>query len=238
MFSRISRDEEEASISNSHISSRISSCVASGVILCFVGYIITLRATLARTEKFPRARKGEGRARMGWMLRKFGDDFPESVIRRSAGTRASFVSIKRLRGKPIQGNVCALCENGTRRGGLQTRSNNTTATIGRILMTLPALAWDNRNGFIRFTYTPRDLSAFRLSRRCISHCIEVIKNIYYHSLLLSLSLVHTLNMNYFLTVKGNRLVDCLCVLGLSQFNFIKSNVIQKLRQRASKGHFF
>lgn len=52
------------SISNSHISSRISSCVASGVILCFVGYIITLRATLARTEKFPRARKGEGRARM------------------------------------------------------------------------------------------------------------------------------------------------------------------------------
>lgn len=157
------------------------------------------------------------------MLRKFVDDFPESVIRRSAGTRASFVSIKRLRGKPIRGNVCALCENGTRRGGSQTRSNNTTATIGRILMTLPALARDNRNGFIRFTYTPRDLSAFRPSRRCISHCIEAIKNIYYHSLLLPPPFVHTLNMNYFLMVKGNRLVDCL--LELSQFNFIKSNVI-------------
>lgn len=110
----------------------------------------------------------ERRTRTGWMLRKFADDFPESVIRRSAGTRASFVSIKRLRGTPIQGNVYALCENGTRRGGSQTRSNNTTATIGRILMTLPALARDNRNGFIRFTYTPRDLSAFRPSRRYLA----------------------------------------------------------------------
>lgn len=168
-FAQWERERSEH-ISNSHISSRISSRVASGVILCFVGYIITLRATLARTVKFPRVRKGErGRTRTGgWMLRKFADDFPESVIRRSAGTRASFVSIKRLRGKPIRGNVYALCENGTRRGGSQTRSNNTTATIGRILMTLPALARDNRNGFIRFTYTPRDLSAFRPSRRYLA----------------------------------------------------------------------
>lgn len=94
----------DASISDSHISSRISSRVASGIILCFVGYIITLRATLSRER---RSFQGRERARGGherrWMLRKFVDDFPESVIRRSAGTRASFVSIKRLRGKPIRG---------------------------------------------------------------------------------------------------------------------------------------
>lgn len=64
------------------------------------------------------------------------------------------------------GEMCALRENGTRRRRwLANARNNTVATIGRILMTLPALARDNRNGFIRFTYTPHDLSAFRASDR-------------------------------------------------------------------------
>lgn len=62
--------------------------------------------------------------------------------------------------------VCVMWKWNT--AGSQTWSNNMTATIGRILMTLPALARDNRNGFIRFTYTPRDLSAFRPSRRYLA----------------------------------------------------------------------
>lgn len=62
--------------------------------------------------------------------------------------------------------MCAIRENGTRRRRwLANARNNTAATIGWILMTLPALARDNRNGFIRFTYTPHDLSAPRASGR-------------------------------------------------------------------------
>lgn len=128
---------------------------------CFVGYIITLR--LANGE----VSKDEAR---GVMSRKFADDFPESVIRRSAGTRASFVSIKRPRGITQPGKCVRYVKmehgggDGERRW-LANALNNTAATIGRILMTLPALARDNRNGFIRFTYTPHDLSAFRASDR-------------------------------------------------------------------------
>lgn len=62
------------------------------------------------------------------MLRKFADDFPESVIRRSAGTWASFVSIKRPRGKPIPGEggeeMCARYVK-IEGGDSQARGNNT-----------------------------------------------------------------------------------------------------------------
>jgi len=65
------------------------------------------------------------------------------------------------------------------RGGSQTRSNNTAATIGWILMTLPALTRDNRNGFIHFTYTPRDLNLLGFQPVYISFYIKAIKNIRY-----------------------------------------------------------
>lgn len=162
--------ERRESVSDSYISSRISGRVTSGIILCFVGYIITLRATLSRERRSFRDGARETGARTGWMLRKLVDDFPESVIRRSAGTRASFVSIKRLREEAYPGKCVYVMWKWNGGGGSlsQTRSNNTTATIGRILMTLPALARDKRNGFIRFTYTPRDLNAFRPSRRYLA----------------------------------------------------------------------
>jgi len=79
---------------------------------CFVSYIITLRVTLARMaqsfqrrneinrerkskgerreKERERERKREKRAQTKGTSRKFTDDFPESVIRRSASTRASY----------------------------------------------------------------------------------------------------------------------------------------------------
>lgn len=122
----------------------------------------------------------------GGMLRKFADDFPGSVIRRSAGTRAPFAGIDKTTARGIAYAEKCVRYVKMERGGSQTRATIPAATVGWILMTWLALVRDNRNGFIRFTYTPRDLSVFRASRLGISPHIEEIGNIYHARLIIIL----------------------------------------------------
>lgn len=171
MFSRISRDRERREhLRFSHLVTYLQSRRIRHYTMFRRLHNYFAGHALARTEKFPRAREGERRTRTEVDVEEvrwwFSGERNQAICRHAGVVRIDKTTAR----EAYPGEMCVRYVKMERGAAAlsQTRSNNTTATIGRILMTFPALARDNRNGFIRFTYTPRDLSAFRPSRRYLA----------------------------------------------------------------------